>query len=365
MSIVIFTSFIALILTILESKKIMLNGMKWGFVLVTFLGCVHYDYGNDYMSYVDIYNEITRYPFDFEDIFLDYSFKEPGWAFLCYLFEPIGGFFMMVAALNILQNLLVYRTIKRYVEKAWWPLSVFIYLFSTCLYLLNFSMMRHGLVVCVFLGIWQWIEQRRWLRAIVVIFLCITIHKSALILLPFAFWRLLPMRNGKVWILIYIIIFAALWLSSNLMGDMLSMLSAVEEFDNYAETYGKSGEVMTFRLGYLITLIPFILGLMYMYTEESDKDSSRKSLVALGCVYFLITPFASIIFLITRVSYYFFAYQIITMPIIYKSVRNVLLRSVFLMLYIFLMLNAYWGFFKDSVWIDSYSTFKTIFSLLT
>ena len=28
-----------------------------GFVLVTFLGCVHYDYGNDYMSYVDIYNE--------------------------------------------------------------------------------------------------------------------------------------------------------------------------------------------------------------------------------------------------------------------------------------------------------------------
>lgn len=35
------------------------------------------------------------------------------------------------------------------------------------------------------------------------------------------------------------------------------------------------------------------------------------------------------------------------------------------MLYIFLMLNAYWGFFKDSVWIDSYSTFKTIFSLLT
>ena len=226
-------------------------------------------------------------------------------------------------------------------------------------------MMRQGLVVCVFLGIWQWIEQRRWLRAIVVIFLCITIHKSALILLPFAFWRLLPMRNGTVWILIYIIIFAALWLSSNLMGDMLSMLSAVEEFDNYAETYGKSGEVMTFRLGYLITLIPFILGLMYMYTEESDKDSSRKSLVALGCVYFLITPFASIIFLITRVSYYFFAYQIITMPIIYKSVRNVLLRSVFLMLYIFLMLNAYWGFFKDSVWIDSYSTFKTIFSLLT
>ena len=35
------------------------------------------------------------------------------------------------------------------------------------------------------------------------------------------------------------------------------------------------------------------------------------------------------------------------------------------MLYIFLMLNAYWGFFKDPCLIDSYSTFKTIFSLLT
>ena len=107
---------------------------------------IHYDYGNDYMPYYNVYKQVTSYRFDLSGILAGDYFREPGWVLLCWFFKPIGGFFMMVAVLNLIENMLVYRTIKIYVEKKWWPLSVFIYLFSTSLYLLNFSMMRQKFI---------------------------------------------------------------------------------------------------------------------------------------------------------------------------------------------------------------------------
>ena len=116
MYIVIFCSLIALLLTYLESTDQAEGGMKWGFVIVTILGMIHYDYGNDYMSYYDIYKQVISYRFDLSGIFAGDCYPEPGWVLLCWFFKPIGGFFMMVAVLNLVQNMLVYRTIKNYVE---------------------------------------------------------------------------------------------------------------------------------------------------------------------------------------------------------------------------------------------------------
>ena len=47
MYIVIICSLIALLLTYLESTNQVKGGMKWGLVMVTILGMIHYDYGND------------------------------------------------------------------------------------------------------------------------------------------------------------------------------------------------------------------------------------------------------------------------------------------------------------------------------
>lgn len=362
MYIVIFTSFIALLLTFLESKKIIPNGMRWGFVLVTFLGCIHYDYGNDYMNYMNDYKMDTKYPFDLIAIITDEYIKEPGWVLLSYLFKPIGGFFMMVAALNIFQNIIVYKTIKKYVEKNWWPMAVFIYLFSTCFYLLNFSMMRQGLVVCVFLWSWQWIVEKKWIKTIVVLFVCANIHKSALVLLPFAFWGFIPMKNGKFLVLSIIVVFASLWMMSSLMSDILLSLMVIEEVADYAMKYGDSTDVETFRMGYLLGLIPFFLALRYLFFDKSEDGQGRKPLVALSVVPFLIDPFSSLIPLISRVSYYFIAYQILAFPVIYKYVNHYLLRYIFLFIYVLLILYTYLGFFSSPVWIGKYTVFKTIFS---
>lgn len=362
MYIVIFCSLIALLLTYLESTNQAKGGMKWGFVIVTILGMIHYDYGNDYLSYYDVYKQVTSYRFDLSGILAGDYFREFGWVLLCWLFKPIGGFFMMVAVLNLVQNMLVYRTIKNCVEKKWWTLSVFIYLFSTSFYLLNFSMMRQGFVVCVFLGLWPLIKEKKWYLAAPILWLCSFVHTSAIILTPFAFAGLVPIGKGKVWASLYIIVFFALWFSESVLNDILMSFMTIEEFQNYADTYSTSNNTMKIGLGFAMNLIPFILGMMYLRDTESGHSFSDNLVVSIGLISFVITPFASIIPLVGRVGFYFGSYQMIAMPLIYKNLKRKDIQWALLFLFVFMLAYSYLIFFKSPVWIEKFTTFKTIFS---
>lgn len=102
------------------------------------------------MSYYEIYKHVTAYRFDLSGILAGDYFIDPGWVLLCWLFKHIGGFFMMVAVLNLNPE---YAGVSNHNELCGKEVVaiVCIYLFSTSFYLLNFSMMRQGFVVCVFL----------------------------------------------------------------------------------------------------------------------------------------------------------------------------------------------------------------------
>lgn len=99
-----------------------------------------------------------------------------------------------------------------------------------------------------------------------------------------------------------------------------------------------------------------------MFFDKSEDGQGRKPLVALSVAPFLIDPFSSVIPLISRVSYYFIAYQILAFPVIYKYVNHYLLRYIFLFIYVLLILYTYLSFFSSPVWIGRYTVFKTIFS---
>ena len=360
MYIVIFCSLISLLLTYLESIGRLKDGMKWGFFIVTILGMIHYDYGNDYMSYYEVYKRVTSYNFDLTGILEGDYFSEPGWVLLCWLFKPIGGFFMMVAVLNLIQNILVYRTIKNYVEKKWLLLSVSIYLFSTSFYLLNFSMMRQGFVVCVFLGLWPLIKEKKWYLAASILWLCSFVHTSALVLIPFAFAGFIPIGKGKVWASFYIIVFLLLWFSGSMLNDIFISFMSIEEFQNYADTYSIGNNTMKLGVGFAMNLIPFILGMMYLI-DESEHSVSDKLLVSISLLSFVIAPFSSIIPLAGRVGMYFGSYQIIAMPLIYKNIKRKDIQWTLLLLFVFMLSYSYLQFFKSTVWIDKFTTFKTIF----
>lgn len=362
MYIVIFCSLIALLLTYLESTTHLKGGMKWGFVIVTILGMIHYDYGSDYLAYYDIYKEVISYTFDIQGVLDGEYFKESGWVLLCWLFKPFGGFFMMVAVLNLVQNVLVYRSIKSYVEKTWWPLSVFIYLFSTSFYLLNFSMMRQGFVICVFLGLWSLIKEKKWYLAAPILWLCSLIHTSALVLIPFSFAGLVPIGKGKILTSIYIIFYLLLWFNGHILNDIFIAFLSVEEFQNYVDTYSNDNNTIKFGLGFAVNIIPFILGMLYLRDTVSGQGYSEKLVVSIALVGFVIAPFSSIIPLVGRLGMYFGIYQIMAMPLIYKNLKRKDIQCALLFIFVFMRAYDYLLFFNNPLWIDKVTTFKTIFS---
>ncbi len=355
-------SVLTLILTYLESRRYLKDGMKLGFILISILGIIHYDYGNDYMSYYDMYNSIVHTPFNWTNILNGSIYKESGWVLINYFFEPLGGFFMMVAVLNVIQNVIYYKFIKANVERTWWPIAVFIYLFSTSFYLLNFSMMRQGLVIAIFLWMWKYIKNRKWFIALLGLIAGSFIHTSAIILIPFAFWGFLRIRNGKFLAIICIILFVTLWVAEDFLNGVFETVIIFEEFQEYAN-YMKNAEQVEFGLGFLINIIPFIVSLYYLSNDRFQSENNHQ-LVALAAVGFMILPFSQIIPLVGRVGMYFTVFSIGAFTMSYSAIKTPLIRYGLVFMFVFMMLYDYWQFFHTGVFAKSYAEFKTIFSLV-
>lgn len=363
MYVVVFFSLIAFLLTYLESKGQMKYGMKVGFILLTILGAIHYDYGNDYMPYYELANQVTSYSFDLSKILAGDYYRDSGWVLLCWLFKPFGGFFVMVAVLNVIQNCVVYKFIKRNVELKWWPLAIFIYLFVTSFYLMSFSMMRQMFVVIVFLGMWKYIILRKWWIPLIVLYLCSYVHGSAIVLLPFAFWGFIPMDKAKYVGVGYVTLLIVLWLFHETLSNIFQFAMTLDDgFSEYAYRYENDEKGLKLGLGFIINMIPFGLSIMFLLSKKNNYSYQTKSLVALGAISFLITPFGQIIRLVSRLGSYFGIFGLASIPLIYGNIKNRIMRLGLLFIYILITLYDYYLFFADSVFSEKYSTFHTIFS---
>lgn len=368
MYIVIFCSILALLLTYLETKGMIKNGMFWGFALITFLQVIHYDYGNDYMSYYNTYFEITQYDFNLQNILDKELYREPGWAILNYCFRPFGdyGFFVLVAVISIFQGVVIYKSIKRYLPCSQWPFAMLIYLFSTSLYLMGFTMLRQMLVMMVFIALWPLIEQRKFVIPLIILYLCSFIHASSIILLPFAFWGFIPMGKytGKIFTVVYLVLFLALFIYKDLINEIFTYAQTLsEDIESYKETYEEGNRITSVGLGFFLNLIPLCVALKYI--SDPNNDKSFRLMTALSSISFIILPFGQVIQLIGRVGSYFSVFSILTIPMTYAHLKNNVIRWTLISAQVILLCYSYWGFFKSPVWHESFGgEFSTIFSVI-
>lgn len=365
MYILIFVSLLSLFLTYLESAGQVKKGMAYGFGLLTLLATIHYDFGNDYMPYYNTYNQITAFSFNWDAILNQEVWKEPGWALLCYLFLPLGGFFTMVAFLSVLQNIIYYRFIKRYVAPKWWTFSVFIYLFSTSYYVLNMSMFRQGLAIALFVWAFTFFKDRKLLPATLIVICAASVHNSAKILLPFLLWGFVPFISKKITksvAIMFGILFLLLSFNGESVNAIFMSFADFEDFQIYTNTY-EGGNSNSYGLGFVFNTVPFFMFLYYLL-RNSKAEVWQIQLVALACIGTFIIPFGNILPMVTRIGMYFGVFTIAAIPIVYKWIYDKNLGRVVLMIYIMMTLYDYYLFFTDSAFVKYYTNFHTIFSVL-
>lgn len=359
-------SFIALLLTILDSKKVIDWGMKCGFLIIGLIAVIHYDFGNDYMSYFRVYQTLLSSNFSLSQIGEEGVIRnnEYGWAILNMLFFPLGkyGFFGLVAAISIFENYVYFHFIKKYVPREWWWLAVFIYLFSTSLYLMNMSMLRQGVVSAAFVLIYPWIMDKRIIRCAVVWFLLTTIHTSSFVLLPLIFIGFLPSRkSGKFYVILLCTIFVLFWVSGSVLSEIFQRMSDLDQFSIYADQYknAANGNVK-YGLGFVINMIPFIVILNYLISSKIEHKTF--GLLILSSLGYILLPMVNYYgAILGRISYYFLPYKTLTVPITYGAIKQSVIRTVLLGLLLAIISYDYIIFFNNPVWTEHFSTYHTIF----
>lgn len=357
-------SVISILLTILDSKRILKDGMLYAFIILTFIACIRYDYGNDYISYMNDFDRIGRYSLSYifsEQESLQYSdplFKDIGAVTLFRILHPLG-FYFFIALVSLFQGYVFYQFIKENVSRDDYWIALFIYLFNFNFYVLPMSMIRQGLVISLFVWSWHFIRQGKLLIPILITLIGITIHKSSVILLPFVFIKYIPFSKGKIISFFLLSLMVLFMIGSGLLNSIYSEISNLEAFTIYAGYEEEGGSKMGI-IRKIITYTPFSVALFYI--GNNKFSTTNRALAALSCIGILILPFTTIVHLISRLCYYFDIFTVVAIPISFHVITNRLVRYLMLGLIMATLFYQYCDLFFNSVYTERFMEFHTIWS---
>lgn len=365
-------SIIAVIFAYISSKRKYRLAMffKLAFIMVTLLQVIHYDFGSDYMQY---YNQHFLYTGTIEDFIrlskMGYgAYRSIGWAVLNRLFPGEIGFFIIVALISIIENYVFYIFIYKYTERKDWWKAFAIYIFMTNLYVINFSALRQGLAVALAVLAMMMVSKKKLLPALTIVIIAALFHSSAIVMLPFILLIFVPLGNGKKYAVIISVTSLLLFISNTLIGDIFTRL--VQSIPYIESQYGvyyidvqSSG---TLGFGFVLRLVMFIILIYFLFFRFDELSYEHKLFLLLCCVDLCIIPFQiKLSGFISRIEYYFLAFQVVIVPVVYAKIKDQTIRIGASAIYIFLLLIGYYRFFFVTEWSStSFKYFHTIFDVL-
>lgn len=355
---------LAVLCAILNSVGIWKHGLLAGFAITTTLLAIHYNFGNDYMVYLDwfeenLYGALPRNLTEFKN-----SSRAPGWDVLNFLFGRMfgeSGFFVMVAVLSLFEGWAYYFFIKKYVPVHWYWFAMTIYVLNNHFFVLTFSMMRQSLVMAVFLIAMHYIHQKKIIVPVILLLLASTIHTSVLICIPLVFIQFIPAHGNRAMAIICSCLLVLFLASSSLLQNVAAKFNAIGAFAEYMDTYSDFGETATLGFGYLLKLLPFFIAMVGLWRNTCGEYNDFVYVWAFSVI---LLPFNTLFPLFGRMVMYFELPALCVFPLLCGSVLRTKPVQIGLTLCI-IVLYAYalkLSFFTPtSIYYDSFLTFQTIF----
>lgn len=359
---IISVSVIAVLLALLARVKGVKNGLEWSFVLLTVFLAIRYDFGNDYMPYLDSFKSYKTSSiglFEFDRYYQLRDKRELLWVLLNLLFKPLG-FFSLVIVMTVFENFVIYKFIKKYVDREWYWLAVFIFTFTTSLMLVGASMMRQWLALCIFLLCIDFIQRGKPLPYFILMLLATQIHSSAWVLLPVYFVRYIPSRISKSFLYFAVPLYLVwLYFAPSLYGNNLELLLQAEEVEKYGvylEDERTSYSIIGIIARYLFPVICLL--------QVNRIEGPKRMLFLIFSFYLLVLPLTDVTPMIGRIGTYFQVLFIVVFPETICCIRknNSFLYLPILVVYLLLTLYNYFPFFRSFTFGEHYQVYQTIFS---
>jgi hypothetical protein len=261
----------------------------------------------------------------------------------------------MIAVLALLNCIVYYRLLRKYVPPKLYWLGVCLYVFTPQFMLINVSAMRQSMAIMLFVYSIEYIQERKPIRYILCVGLASLFHITAIVLLPMYLlgsrkWvPKIAMQIGTVTIFLALILFGEL--VSPFVKEFISSY-----FPKY-QVYQDAGTAST-GLGFAYSFATLVL---FLYIKPSPSRGSAL-LVRLGAVWCMLAPITLIVSLLARIGMYLAPASLVAYPVVFKSIREPMDRTIFLAGLCVFTIYLYLQFFSSDVWSVGYGTYQTIFS---
>lgn len=321
------------------------------FLIFLFIG-LRFDYGNDYMAYVDSFYKINEYS-SIDYLNGEYQW-EVGWILLCRIFGPLG-FFIMIAFLAAFNCIVYFRFIKKYVPYQYWWLGVFLYVFSPYIMLLHLTIMRQSIAIAIFVYSLDFLCKRNAVGYFVCIAIAVLFHSSALILFFVYFFIGIDWDIKRKASVVIFLVFLVMIVFNNFFMSYINQY-AIINLPKYFVYLDRVGDVDT-GLGVVYNSIVFAIILFYLPLQSPEK----LILFKVGVIGYFIIPFGMLILMISRIGIYFQPSLIAIIPIILSSADGRSAKKMIFLSYVLFVLYTYYGFFQSEIYGEPYANYKTIF----
>jgi hypothetical protein len=332
------------------------NNIRWGlkvsFFLIFLFLALRYNFGNDYQAYFNAFTEIGR---NSQINFFDKAQQfEPGWVFINWLFRPFG-FFALTAALALINCLIYYQFIKKYVPVEYYWLSTFLYVFNPEFMLIHSSAMRQSVAIMLFVFSLDYLHEKKALRYFLCIGLASLFHFSALILLPVYLVGFYKREISSLFKGLIVSLYISLFLFGTSVLPLLKQFISAY-FEKYS-IYQTAGAAST-GLGFAYLFAMLILTLYF----EKYQNSKTAIIFKIAVINFIFMPLNLLILLIARVRMYFAPATLIVYPIILLSIKKPLGKAIFLTFLLVFTLYGFFQFFYSETWKEYFRIYQTIFA---
>lgn len=334
-------------------------GLILAFWTIFLFLALRFDYGNDYDSYLFIYNRIIRYDVGTFQVGFDI---EPGWVIINQLFGFFGdfGFYYMIAFLSAIYCLVYYFFVRIYVEPKYYWFSLFFLIWNFSLMMMNLSMIPNSVAACLFLIAFYLLNKDKYLWFYLIVIFASTIHTTALMMIVVPLLK--PFFNIRFtykdlipFLILYVLIAFLGYEFQGVVEGFLGLLN--ERYKEY---------LVVKEIGTGMSTIYYFVLLSIAVTYDKWLPRELSPYNKLYIISLLIFPL-SLVGPVRRLVQYFVHFQIVLIPFYMSINRRQKIPYVFsVMLYFFYITTSVIFMSRhlnSEIWFESFSEYHTVFDL--
>ena len=319
-----------------------------------------YNWGPDVNSYYETFIEVNNASVSIFDISKLAELRrqgEVGWSILNILAFPIG-FFGFRFFLFSLENFILYRLVKEFVDKKWRWFAVFIYVFNAPEFMvIGSTTMRQWLAMCLIVGAFLLYKHGHMIYAATIFILTMTIHASAtisILIIPLLFIKYDSVRT-KVKVVAILIVPLFGWFINSVVPELIDSL--IIRYDFYEVYLNKNAGQGTGLVAIMRILLYYSMFLSINSVEKKDRF-----FIAVAFISVLFLPLQSFGQLVIRLSYYFSIFTIVAIPQFFAQIKwNFIFKTGALCFLFLLYIYSFWIHFTGPVFHDTMYEYHTIF----